>query len=163
MATEVNIDNATSKSRQPRTSWGPLRSRLAVYTCAAIILVLNLAFYSKGAPTLRLVELTICREYYQVHDPSVIDSKGFVEERLCKASPIQKELAWLFALDEILHFCCGKSGLSFICSRLTVRTFARPVGDSSPGLTCRSCGDKTGHDSEFQWSNTQLDLDSHRL
>ncbi len=98
-----------SKRRRSSTSSGSIRSQFAVYTCAAIILVLNVAFYSKGAPTLRLVELAICREYYKIHDPSVIGPDGFIPERLCKVSAIQKELAWLFALNEILHFCCGKS------------------------------------------------------
>ncbi|KAL4789304.1 hypothetical protein BDV19DRAFT_395186 [Aspergillus venezuelensis] len=68
---------------------------------------MNLAFYSKAAPTLRLVELTTCREYYRGDDPSVIGGDGFIDEKLCKLDTIQQKVAWLFAADELLHFCCG--------------------------------------------------------
>ena len=84
------------------------RVRLAPAICAASLLVMNLAFYSKAAPVLRLVELSVCREYFWKHDPSVIDPNGFVDERLCKVDAIQNKVAWLFAADELLHFCCGQ-------------------------------------------------------
>ena len=85
-----------------RTSASPL-------LCTGILLVMNLAFYTKAAPTLRLVELAVCREHYLAVNPSVVDPSGFVPEELCKLGPIQRKVAWLFTLDELLHFCCGKS------------------------------------------------------
>ena len=86
-----------------------LRKKFAPHICTAIILALNLAFYSKAAPTLRLVELTVCREYYSVHNPNAIESNGYVSEAFCKDDEIQRKVAWLFTLDELLHFCCGMS------------------------------------------------------
>ena len=84
------------------------RAKLAPRLCAAIVLVLNLAFYSKGAPTLRLVELSVCREYWSQHDPSKINPGGVVPESECKLDAIQSKVAWLFMADELLHFCCGR-------------------------------------------------------
>ena len=84
------------------------RAHLAPRLCVGILLVLNLAFYTRSAPVLRLVELTVCREYYVTRDPGLIDSGGYVEEKFCKVDQIQKKVAWLFALDQLLHFCCGE-------------------------------------------------------
>lgn len=87
------------------------RVRLAPTICAGIILVMNVAFYSRAAPVLRLVESSVCREYFSIHDPSVIGSNGNVPEQMCKVDYIQKKVAWLFALDELLHFYCGEFGI----------------------------------------------------
>lgn len=89
-----------------------IRAKLAPQICVLIMLVLNLAFYAKAAPTLRLVELTVCREYYQEHDDSKIGPGGSVDENDCKVGVIQK-VVWLFMADELLHFCCGQ----LICAR----------------------------------------------
>ena len=117
MTPTENASVDTSTGRQSKS----VRSKFAVYTCAVIILVLNIAFYSKGAPTPRLVELTICREYFESHDPSVIGPYGFIPERLCKASAIQKKLAWLFALNLILISAAASPLLEHNCPRLMLR------------------------------------------
>jgi hypothetical protein len=88
-----------------KTHW---RARLAPHICMATVLALNIAFYAKSAPTLRLVELTVCREYYAEHDPGKIGDGGFVDERECKMADVQKKVAWLFMADELLHFVCGE-------------------------------------------------------
>ena len=85
------------------------RTSLAPALCTGILLAVNLAFFTKAAPTLRLVELSVCREHYLKHDAGVIDSRGYVPEELCKLDSVQRKVAWLFTLDELLHFCCGKS------------------------------------------------------
>jgi hypothetical protein len=91
-----------------------LRERIAPHLCAAIILFNNISFYSQGAPWLRLVELSTCREYYTIHDPSVIGHGGYIEEKLCKLDPIQKKMAWLFMWDQLLHFVCGEFATSSV-------------------------------------------------
>ena len=82
------------------------RSKASPVLCIAILIALNLAFYSKAAPTLRLVELAVCREHYLAIDAAVVGIDGHVPENLCKLEPIQRKVAWLFTLDELLHFCC---------------------------------------------------------
>lgn len=97
-----------SNSDTTRVDQNAARRRLAPRLCAAILLVLNLAFYSRSAPVLRLVESAVCREYYVRHDPGFGDAGGYIEEKFCKVDEVQKKVAWLFALDQLLHFCCGK-------------------------------------------------------
>ncbi|KAA6412999.1 MAG: hypothetical protein FRX48_02742 [Lasallia pustulata] len=97
------------------------RAHLALRLCVGILLVLNLAFYTRSAPVLRLVELTVCREYYATRDPGLIGSGGYVEEKSCKVDQIQKKVAWLFALDQLLHFCCdfvATLPLGFLATRV---------------------------------------------
>lgn len=89
-----------------KRSW---RATNARWLCAAIVLVLNLAFYAKAGPTLRLVELAVCREYYAEHDPGKIRPDGGVDESECKLDGIQSKVAWLFMADELLHFVCGET------------------------------------------------------
>lgn len=85
-----------------------LKEGYAPHVCALIILFQNISFYSQTAPWLRLVEASTCREYYAIHDPSVIGPGGFIEEKMCKLDPIQRKMAWLFMCDQLLHFTCGK-------------------------------------------------------
>jgi len=95
---------------QPKSNYKPsgaLQVRFAPHTCAAIILVLNLAFYAMAAPIVRIFELSVCREYYFVHNPSMVGGDGFVEEKFCKVDEIQK-VAWLLTINGMLGFCCGK-------------------------------------------------------
>jgi hypothetical protein len=68
-----------------------------------------------------IFELSVCREYYFVHDPSVVDSHEFVEERFCKVDETQKKVAWLLTINGLLGFCCGKIYHFYITStQLTV-------------------------------------------
>jgi hypothetical protein len=92
------------------------RTRLAPYICAAIIFALNFAVYTMQAPFVRMIELAVCREYYAAQDPSVIDPGGFVDEKFCKVDSIQKKVAWLLAIDQLLEFCCGPLSIDMLLS-----------------------------------------------
>jgi hypothetical protein len=48
------------------------------------------------------VELTICRVYYQAHDPSVIGQTGDVPEEYCKLEIVQEKLAYLMGILETI-------------------------------------------------------------
>lgn len=56
------------------------------------------------APEIRLLEMAVCRDYYRVHDPSVIGDAplSYVEEHLCKNNKIQVELAYIRATKSLL-------------------------------------------------------------
>lgn len=56
---------------------------------------------------LRMLELGACREYYGVHDPSVIDSNGNIEESLCKDPAIQSRLAQIRSLMAFIEAVPG--------------------------------------------------------
>ena len=91
-----------SKDSLTYIRWGCILLNFLVEMCDMIVIV----------PTIALLERSLCRTYYSIHDPSVIGPGGFVEnERLCKISPIQENLAVLRgskALFEALpgSYCC---------------------------------------------------------
>lgn len=65
-------------------------SQRTALTCAAINVLLMFGKWILISPSLPLMELGLCREYY---DPSVINKYGFIEEKLCKITSIQVSLA----------------------------------------------------------------------
>ncbi|KAI1630831.1 major facilitator superfamily domain-containing protein [Biscogniauxia mediterranea] len=74
--------------------------RLAIAPVLVLLLLVNLATGSLfQLPLTRLVEQSLCREYYGTRDPSIDPSKGISEE-LCKVDEVQKGLAWIIGVME---------------------------------------------------------------
>ncbi|KAL8895169.1 MAG: hypothetical protein Q9207_008278 [Kuettlingeria erythrocarpa] len=71
-----------------------------VLLCGFLNLVADLGGNMTAAPEIRILELSLCREYYRAHDPSVIGLPPwrFVDERHCKIAEIQRQLAQLRGL-----------------------------------------------------------------
>lgn len=86
------------------------RRRLYV-SCLMFVVSTNFATRIATPPLYRLVELTICRAYYQTNNPSVIGRTGDVEEELCKLNVIQEKLAYLMGVVETIRIVCGKKEL----------------------------------------------------
>jgi hypothetical protein len=84
-----------------------VRVKLAPYVCGAMVVATHLAFYTMFVPMVRLIELAVCREYYNIHDPTLIDPGGYVEEGRCKVDSIQRKLAWLMTLNQLLSYAGG--------------------------------------------------------
>lgn len=61
----------------------------------SIIFLLELSDTVATAPTTRLFESILCRNFYKIADPSLIGDDGAVEEEYCKTNPVQEELAFL--------------------------------------------------------------------
>jgi len=65
------------------------------------------------APRLRLLELTLYRNYYQEHNPTQIGDRGFVKKKFCKINNIQISVAnlrgWQLGLSAILYKCNSSS------------------------------------------------------
>lgn len=57
----------------------------------------DLGFYLMEPAQTRIFERIYCREYYEKHDPSLIgsDGRGGVDEKWCKVSWVQGEVAML--------------------------------------------------------------------
>jgi hypothetical protein len=74
-------------------------------SCVAINFLQLLSEFLMLAPRLRLLELTICRNYYREFDESKIDEHGYVGEELCKLNRIQASVAtlrgWQLSLSAI--------------------------------------------------------------
>lgn len=76
-----------SKLRDHLSRWS------VIYLCGIFIFIIELPVYMRVAPSLRLIEQGVCRDYYKVVDPSVIAPNGDVDEGLCKLSEIQQNFA----------------------------------------------------------------------
>ena len=77
--------------------------------CALLNLVADLGGSMTNAPEVRLLEMSVCREYYRRRDPTVIGSPpfAFVDEELCKLDDIQARLAQLCSLRAMLSVIPG--------------------------------------------------------
>jgi hypothetical protein len=79
---------------------------------SVILILLGLQMFGvrlMHLPLSRVIELRYCQEYYNIHDPSLIDHNGNIAEQLCKVDTIQQQLAWLQGVLDILHSLCGAS------------------------------------------------------
>jgi hypothetical protein len=64
-----------------------------LYIIGVFAFIIDTSLLMGVAPTTRLLELGICREYYRAADPSVIGPGGDVPELLCKVGEVQSRLA----------------------------------------------------------------------
>lgn len=69
------------------SQWAP------VWFCLLFVLLIDIPAFMSETPKLRMLELSLCREYYSTRDPSVIDDDGSVPEGLCKLPQIHSSLA----------------------------------------------------------------------
>lgn len=77
-----------------RTTWQRHFARWsALYVCGLFILLVDVPNFMSEVPKLRMLELSLCRDYYAAIDPSVIGRDGSVPEHLCKVPEIQSALA----------------------------------------------------------------------
>ena len=84
-----------------------LRLQHAPWTCLLFSFLSNLSIRLVQVPLLRVCELGACRRYYVVHDPSVIDNNGNVEEQFCKSASVQERVALIMGLLDICFTICG--------------------------------------------------------
>ena len=78
-----------------------------VWGCSALLIVMALGQALCNAPLLRIIELNLCRSYYQSHNPRVIAPDGDMDERLCKVFSIQKDLATINAYSIVSSALVG--------------------------------------------------------
>ncbi|KAI3392718.1 hypothetical protein diail_5275 [Diaporthe ilicicola] len=101
--------------------WPPNRSRISAfrqhfhqwrtfYSCLLLLFLVDAPMFMAEGPRIRMLEMGLCREYYQARDPGVIGPGGTVPERLCKLRDIQSPLARLRGFLGLLE---GLPGLLF--------------------------------------------------
>jgi hypothetical protein len=106
-----NLGDETPISESSHGStFTPRKFILMLSTVLALLAMQLMAVRLMSLPLNRVIELRYCQEYYQTHDPSVIDSHGNIPEKLCKLDSIQQQLAWMQGALDILHALCGKCG-----------------------------------------------------
>jgi hypothetical protein len=73
--------------------------KTTVMLCGLFTILFQFADILRFAPSLHLLELGYCRDYYLEHDPRSIEPIGHIPERFCKVQEIQENLssmrAWL--------------------------------------------------------------------
>jgi hypothetical protein len=104
-------DHATQQ--QPHSgrflTWPAYFTPLAI--CLVFCLVADLSSSIIDIPEVRLLEMTVCRDFYRIHDPKVIGPPplSYVDEKLCKLEEIQSNLAYLRAIKGMLTVLPGIS------------------------------------------------------
>jgi hypothetical protein len=80
--------------------------RTTVMLCGVFIIFFQFADILRFAPSLQLLELAYCRNYYSKHNPGLIDHAGHVPEHFCKLRDIQEHLsstrAWLGFVEGVV-------------------------------------------------------------
>jgi hypothetical protein len=112
-ASNDSRSTADSKAEENgwRTKWqGHFARWSTLYVCGLFILLVDVPNFMSEVPKLRMLELSLCRDYYAVIDPSVIGRDGSVPEHLCKVPEIQGALA---TMRGILGMIEGIPGLVF--------------------------------------------------
>jgi hypothetical protein len=104
----TQVDHHESNTTKVETLYNHVKQWKAVYLCSLFILFYDFPSFMRVAPKLRMYELALCRDYYREVDPSVIDRNGAVDEKLCKLSIIQSDLAYLRGIIGFLEAIPGK-------------------------------------------------------
>lgn len=98
-------------SHPPPTFYNAIKRHVqqwqGVYSCGTFIVVLNMPLCMGEAARLRMFEMSLCRDYYAIHDPSRIEYDGHVAEQLCKLQPIQSSLARMRGFINMLEAIPG--------------------------------------------------------
>ncbi len=88
--------------------------RHAIRPLLALVALVNLAWSLYQLPASRVIESRLCREYYAVHDPSVVGPGGEVPEGLCKVDEVQEGLGRLVGGVEVGWVAGGMSSLLLV-------------------------------------------------
>ncbi|KAK0649748.1 major facilitator superfamily domain-containing protein [Cercophora newfieldiana] len=104
-----------------------------LYPYALIFVVLLIIVSDVGGslldtPEVRLLEMAVCRDYYRLHDPSVIGPPplSYVDENLCKERDIQTSLVYLRTKKGLLGLIPGIL-LTIPYGRLSDRHGRKPI------------------------------------
>lgn len=79
-----------------------------LYICGLMVFLVDFGEYMGEGARLHILELGICREYYELVDPHIIGSDGGISEKLCKLDQIQSELAKIRGFLGLLDHISGK-------------------------------------------------------
>lgn len=87
----------------------------------SVMLITTLGVAILTTSRLPLLEQSVCRSYYLIHEPATIGKDGSVPELRCKTIEIQTELASLRGWAEFFVDIPGMSFKSLLISSLTPR------------------------------------------
>ena len=104
--TETSPLLCSSTGGRPRSPFFPYASILI----GIVSLIADFGGSLVDTPEVRLLEMAVCRDYYRVHDPSLIGRPplSYVDEEHCKVKEIQADLAYLRATKSLLMTIPGE-------------------------------------------------------
>lgn len=93
----------------PRSpSLGPRRKTTrSVRPLIVLLILVHMSAVLYTLPLNRVIELRLCKEHYELHNPEVIPEDGAMPEKLCKIDEVQQRLAWLQGIMETTMVVCG--------------------------------------------------------
>lgn len=104
---EALLPAALSAGSQSATI-APIRTnKHSIRPLIVLLILVHLSAVLYTLPLNRVIELRLCREYYELQDPSVIGGNGSIPEKLCKIDEVQRRLAWLQGIMETTLVVCG--------------------------------------------------------
>jgi len=119
--------DATASARASTAASPSLYPNALIFVLVLIILA-DVSGSLLDTPEVRLLEMAVCRDYYRVHDPSVIGPPplSYVDEKLCKTYEIETTLIFLRTKKAMLGFIPGIL-LTIPYGRLSDRHGRKPV------------------------------------
>jgi hypothetical protein len=85
--TETPATNVSSERLGLDFWWYTIIMFLVTFGCAVL-----------GAPSPRLLEMAVCRQYLEDHNPAAIPSNGDIPESSCKSEEIQRSFTFLLTM-----------------------------------------------------------------
>jgi hypothetical protein len=80
------------------------------YSCLLLLFLVDAPMFMAEGPRIRMLEIGVCREYYETTDPGVVWPGGAVPEHMCKLKDVQSRLSRLRGFLGLLE---GVPGLLF--------------------------------------------------
>lgn len=100
------IADVPSRSSTP-VSVTDRKSKHSIRPLIVLLILVHLSAVLYTLPLNRVIELRLCEEHYQLHDPTLIPINGAIPEKLCKIDEVQRRLAWLQGVMETTLVVCG--------------------------------------------------------
>lgn len=111
MATAIDgeplLPAALSADSQSAIAGPAKRNKHSIRSLIVLLILVHLSAVLYTIPLNRVIELRLCQEHYELHDPSAIGGDGSVPEELCKIDEVQRRLAWLQGIMETTLVVCG--------------------------------------------------------
>lgn len=80
---------------------------LEFWLCCSLMFLVQLGCAILGAPSPKLLEMSVCREYLKNHEPDSIPSDGNIPESTCKTDVIQGQFVFLLTAISALTNLVG--------------------------------------------------------
>src|SRR5690242_5170635 len=103
----ASIGSGTGTLRAGSRSPVPNPHKHSIKPLIVLLILVHLSAVLYTLPLNRVIELRLCQDHYENHDPTLIPQHGTIPEKLCKIDEVQQRLAWLQGIMETTLVVCG--------------------------------------------------------